>query len=526
MRLTDASVAIRPRNAWEAMDLGVLLARRHAGLLTASWAAATLPVFALLTLLLWSHPAWALFCFWLLKPIFDRLPLYILSRALFGDTPRLKEALRALPRLVRPQWLASLTWRRLSLTRSFDLPVMQLEGLAGAERRRRLIVLGFSENRAASLLTLVGVHLEWALWTGLTALLFLLLPQQIKVDMDWQKLIDLASDEQRWLWVEHLSNALYALLLIVWEPVYVACGFTLYLNRRTHLEAWDIELVFRRLRQRLGGAAYALLLGACLLLAQGPQPALAADQAASCPLPADALQPERQRLTHQALTSEASRQAIDGILAAPPFRNQETVTRWRLGDEKADEAKEDSDTGGFLDALAKLIQFGEHLEGLAVVLKVLLWATFLGLLALLLWRYRDWWFAFAGRLGRPWPRRTAPPPAHLFGLEVAPESLPEDVAAEVERLWPTQPRAALGLLYRALLSRLLHDFQLPLKPSHTEREVLALQRERGEAGLDAFATALTHHWQNLAYGHQTPPEDAWAGLCAGWRELAGRGGKA
>lgn len=30
MRLTDASVAIRPRSAWEALDLGILLAHRHA----------------------------------------------------------------------------------------------------------------------------------------------------------------------------------------------------------------------------------------------------------------------------------------------------------------------------------------------------------------------------------------------------------------------------------------------------------------------------------------------------------------
>jgi hypothetical protein len=28
---------------------------------------------------------------------------------------------------------------------------------------------------------------------------------------------------------------------MVWEPIYVACGFSLYLNRRTVLEAWDIE---------------------------------------------------------------------------------------------------------------------------------------------------------------------------------------------------------------------------------------------------------------------------------------------
>ena len=38
------------------------------------------------------------------------------------------------------------------------------------------------------------------------------------------------------------------------EPLYVACGFALYLNRRTQLEAWDIDLAFRRLRSAAAGA--------------------------------------------------------------------------------------------------------------------------------------------------------------------------------------------------------------------------------------------------------------------------------
>ncbi len=141
MRLTDASVAIRPRSTWEAMDLGVLLARQHRGLLMSAWALVSLPVFALLSLLLWDHPSIALLLFWWLKPAFERLPLYILSRALFGDTPSLKQALKAWPRLLKPQLLASLSWRRLSLSRSFTLPVQQLEGLDGLARQQRLRVL-------------------------------------------------------------------------------------------------------------------------------------------------------------------------------------------------------------------------------------------------------------------------------------------------------------------------------------------------------------------------------------------------
>ncbi|MGH8354073.1 MAG: DUF4129 domain-containing protein, partial [Pseudomonas sp.] len=116
-------------------------------------------------------------------------------------------------------------------------------------------------------------------------------------------------------------------------------------------------------------------------------------------------------------------------------------------------------------------------------------------------------------------RRRRAPPAVLFGLEVTPQSLPADVAGEAERLWAEHPREALGLLYRALLSRLLHDFQLPLKGAHTEGEVLQLVLQLEQAELGRFAQALTRHWQNLAYGHRLPPESLKRGLCEGWRRL-------
>ena len=64
MQLNDASMAIRPRTAWEALDLGVLLARRHAALLMLSWALVTLPIFALFSLLFWQYPTLALLLFW------------------------------------------------------------------------------------------------------------------------------------------------------------------------------------------------------------------------------------------------------------------------------------------------------------------------------------------------------------------------------------------------------------------------------------------------------------------------------
>ncbi|MES2821558.1 MAG: DUF4129 domain-containing protein [Pseudomonadota bacterium] len=523
MRLTDASVAIRPRTAWEAMDLGVLLARRHAGLLMASWALLTLPLFALLSLLLWDYPSWAVLIFWWLKPLYERLPLFILSRALFGDTPSLEQALKALPRLLRPQLLASLTWRRFSPTRSFDLPAMQLEGLSGAARSQRLAILGQRDAGGATWLTLVGMHLEGVLYIGLISLFYLMLPAQVELDWNWQTLVQAASGELRWL--EHLSNLFYVLALVIWEPIYVACGFTLYLNRRTLLEAWDIELVFRRLRQRLTGAAYALLLGCGVLLMQAPAQALAADVASSCPLPVeDPEGPEAERLLLQPLTSVAARQQIEQLLTQPPFEHQESVTRWRFGPEEKEKPAEEltpEDIDSLKDLLEAFITLGALwgvIGGLAVFFEVLLWAALASLLALLIWRYREWLSTFAARVGLP-QRKRRNVPAVLFGLELAPESLPADVATEAERLWADHPREALGLLYRALLSRLLHDLRLPLKGSHTEGEVLQLVLALEQAELGRFAQVLTRHWQNLAYGHRLPPDNLKRGLCEGWRRL-------
>jgi hypothetical protein len=55
-------------------------------------------------------------------------------------------------------------------------------------------------------------------------------------------------------WLQVVTAALYYIPSILLEAFYIGAGFGLYLNRRTQLEAWDVELAFRRLRERLGGA--------------------------------------------------------------------------------------------------------------------------------------------------------------------------------------------------------------------------------------------------------------------------------
>lgn len=522
MRLTEATVELRPRTSWEAIDLGVLLAREHRTLLMTSWAIVTLPVFLLLAIIFYDRPYLVALIVWWLKPIFERLPLLILSQALFGETPTLRQALRAWPATLKTQLVPSLLWRRLSLSRSFLLPVQQLENLSGAPRAMRVEVLSRKDLGAARLLTLVGWHLETALMIGMGVLLYALIPQQMDSDWLWSSLID---PQQELNWLDHLNNVFYALVLVIWEPIYVACGFSLYLNRRTVLEAWDIELVFRRLRQRLIGSAYCLLIGCSLIFATMVSPARADTSRFSCPVPDDQLQsveespaaPNTPRLTHQALSSQAAQQSIKDLVQQPPFKNPEQVSGWRLPekDNKDTQAGASQPDISFAKWLNRLMASA---DAIARLFEVLLWALMIGLTGLLIWRYRAWFAAFVSRTPSPTkPLREAP--SQLFGLQVGAETLPDDIAASVERLWSSQPREALGLLYRALLSRLLSQYSLPLRSADTEGEVLERVAGLNLPALEAFTRNLTHHWQNLAYGHRPPPADSQAELCDGWRRL-------
>ena len=74
-----------------------------------------------------------------------------------------------------------------------------------------------------------------------------------------------------------------------------------------------------------------------------------------------------------------------------------------------------------------------------------------------------------------------------------------------------------------MLSRLLHDFDLPLKSADTEGQVLERIRQLQQPQLLAFSDELTRYWQNLAYGHRLPPALAQQQLCSNWRALFGSG---
>ena len=139
MRVDGLTIALRERAPWESVDLGVALVRSHARRIVPVWllssgllCAACIGIGYLLDLgwlggvLLW----WS-------KPLLDRIPLFVLSRAVIGETPGFRATWRAGWGWGWRQLWPWLLWRRLHPGRCVLLAMDLLERPAGAQLRTR-----------------------------------------------------------------------------------------------------------------------------------------------------------------------------------------------------------------------------------------------------------------------------------------------------------------------------------------------------------------------------------------------------
>jgi hypothetical protein len=240
MRIDALTVELRPRAMSEAADLGVLMVQTHArSVWRTCW-----PVFAVVLLLALSTieiASWlpALVIFWL-KPWLDRSVLFVLSRALFGQTTTFADLWQARASVWWQQLPRTLTFRRLSPWRSFTQPIYQLEGQSGKALRQRSVQLLSGQRWDAWLMHTVFATIEMVLGVGLVGILVWLVPNGGGLGLfQWMA----GSDN---ILASALSALSYGSVVFVLEPFYVAAGFAMYLNRRVELEAWDIEQEFRR----------------------------------------------------------------------------------------------------------------------------------------------------------------------------------------------------------------------------------------------------------------------------------------
>lgn len=525
MNLDHLQAELRPRLPWEATDLGLALGRRHALPLVKAWLVAAWPVWLLAGALLWLAPGWAWVPLWWLKPMMAVMPAYVLSRRLFGITPGWRQAVQALG-----QWLGRRAWWDLTLGRFFlRRSVLQivriLEGARTPKERAQL----FRHTTPAWLIK--GCLLvELSLLFGLVLAVFWIGPSSwlpwSEENGGFEAWFDSLKDDTAASPGTHrlivINTLAYALASMASELIYLSCSFGCYLNTRSEIEGWDIEIAFKRFARRaaaLAGqaplvlataiAAAAITIGSLPHPAHGQQTTTGPDPAGLAAPPeidtatAESADPDAASATGREEGAEEESQAnsddararAERILASPDFKiHRETGKRWRRPER----------TGERVDL--------SWLEPLAWIAAILVIVAVLAVFGWLVYRAA----MMARGAGDLLPARAGP--RAVAGLDVRPESLPDDPVAMARQWWAEgRARAALGLLYRASLSWLIHHGGVPIEESDTEGDCLRhVARTPSTARQAPYFQQLTRAWLGLAYAGHVPEEAAWDALCATW----------
>ena len=537
MLVDDLRSQVRPRSAWEATDLGFAIVRANAARVFAVWVLTTLPVFILINGLAWllGLLSVAPFVMWWLKPLFDRGLVFVLARAVFGQMPSVVEALAAQWSRGWPATAAWLTWRRLHPLRALLLPIDLLEGVHGSQRKERAQVLGRGDGTTAGAVTLVAANLEAMMYFSFIVLVLMFVPVEF-LDESVQATFSTLFDNPP-PWAQLLSNLAFWAATCIIEPFYIGAGFGLYLNRRMQLEAWDIELAFRRIATRLASVTGAILLACGLglgtarpVVAASPQehpgseapwtvhvdgesgqPAQASPTAGTAADPAvgKADGQHSELVPIQDSFGDAWRDdgkdfeaAVRKVYASQDLHPTKRVSQWRSRSESGQ--RKTASNPEWIRRIGEVVGFVFHYG---------LWIIAAGLLILVIANWRRWLPWITERVE---VRRTQQAPS-LHGIR-AREPLPVDIEGAVRALLKAdRVRDALALLYRAGVERLVVALGTPLPPGATEADCLRSARGLTDSAYAGLFARIVRAWQATAYAQRPAAPGEVEALLVAWQ---------
>lgn len=498
MQLERLAIVLRPRHSNEAIDLGVRIAINWFKPLYGAWLSFTLPVIAIVWgLLFWANASQftILLAIWWMKPLFDRIALFVISRAVFGDAPTVIQSLKATRGLLtKTGVLRSLTWARFTPYRSLTMPVDVLEGIRGHGAKLRRSAISSYIGINAIFLTLAGFIIEQVF--PICAMAFLAM---LSVDdtINAGMLLDILQDDAAYLY--SLPIGLYVLGMLLWEPIYVAAGFSLYLKRRSDIEAWDIELQFRKMVKKRSSISPTLLSLALIIFGFGlsivPLDSLAAENDIS----------SRQRSIQQ------SPEKLKDILQQPEYGGQIVKERLKFPDNNAETKKEKPKEKPIPKREPVNISPKGAFDGVAGIGQIALWIG----LALIVCGI-VYFIVIRLPVRDQKNKRSFSPPAEIAGLDIQPESLPKNIAeVALSLIHKGDLRSALSLLFRGSLSVLAYRDRVMFRSSDTEHDCIRLVKRANLTSTDFFI-ALTQLWLAQAYAHRSPDIIKLERLCMEW----------
>jgi len=475
MQLDAVTAEIRPRSDWEAVDLGFAMVRRSFWRCIAVWWLALGVPMALAGWLLWQYPLVMLVVFWWCKPVGSRMVLFEISRRLFGEEPNWRSILLEIPRAWVRRFFYRFLWARFSPWLPVTMAVEDLEGLRGKMYQQRCgQVVRRGEGVVMWLYLVSDVSAAW-LGLGILGLLMMLIPEG--QGSAWQLALESWDSGSPWDLPELITRTVVGCVIVgmsLTDVFVTGAGFGIYINNRTWIEGWDVELAFRRLGQRLGKVA--LMVMSILMVSQ-----FAGAEEARMPI-----------------------EVIQEVKADGAFKVH-TVTE-RV-------PKPSSRSGLPLEWVGMLMQ----LFAICAV------ALLVGAFGWMLWKKRHLLHLF--RMGsRGLKEAVITPTARVvMGLEVTTDTLPEDVPTAAWMLWQQgRHQESLGLLYRGAISRVIQSGQVEIQESDTEGDCLRRVEQVGTAVHPGYFRGITGAWSQLAYAGVSPPDAQVEALCREWPFGEGR----
>ena len=418
-----------------------------------------LPVLALA--IYFQDVIWGMILLWWFKPLYERPLLKYLSNAVFAESSSPRDLMRG---MLDSSLFVSLTIGRFSWRRSAIAAITLEEGTHTELVERKKVLY---EDGATFLMwpSLLGLFFEIMVAILLYQLLigffetsqgFVLSGEDIiETFVTFFMSLSTAIDEMTF-WEISGFLVIYSFVILVVMPFFVASGFSLYLNQRTLLEGWDIEVGFNKLVQRLG----LLMLLLCVWQ------------------PLDVLADE----------AKDHATAIEEVRALPDFNQIETVElpaflarlrEWLASDEEDDD-EEPRDS-----ALGRII---------SVIVEVIFWVAMAALLVYFVYRIAT---LVDIQALKPVARTTR---TNKPGVDVDELShLPQDILRAASRAWQANdPRSAYSLLYLGAIRHLRDELDCKIGKDQTEAECVRRTNHLAADLHSAFKT-LTSNWQRVAY---------------------------
>lgn len=466
MNLEQLQIKLKSRDSWVAVDFGTKLASRWWLRMFGAGLMVIIPFAAIAVVV---DRFWlSLFIVWFMKPVYERAMLSTLSAAVFNDKHSLlKIAKDVIHCLISFEFFRA----RFQIRRSVLAPVY-LEELGRGLGTVRRFSLTRSGMAGSTWLMSVGFVFEISLFF----ILLMTIPGFLPFLSDSLIVVDYSGTSvpfaDYWDYITALpilvTICLFSFVVLAVAPLFVSCGFSVYLNQRTRLEGWDIEIEFRKLIQRIG----VILLFVFVI----PPSMLRAEVA------------EHPRYT----TADP---VIREIADDPMFNREQYIL-----------------LPSFLETLVQPREIERPSRNpLAMLIRILMWMVFLAFVVWLIILFVE-----KGSFSNPFRRKSPRDP--LAELYIQSRKLPSDIVdAATTAFNHGRIRFAVGLLYAGAIDRLLKKYACDIEVGSTESE--CIEAVAGlEPDLQTVFKDITQTWQHVAFASAAIERSVFSALIQKYRD--------